>query len=180
MNSSGKRLIAFAQSILSTFRSFQHSMSSVTVYTHLCMMMCISKCIHLVYMNLVRVSSMWVYAHISTRWYDEILSTRFRCSYSIWDDEWWWESRLDFMMRTRLDFWELMRISTRKSYQNSTRFYVWIWGFFRPLGWQIARLMLRSLSQQHPDTFYTHTLWILYRLPHAINYCFIFKKPFFN
>ena len=25
-------------------------------------------------------------------------------------------------------------ISTRKFYQTSTRFYVWIWGFFRPLG----------------------------------------------
>ncbi len=36
--SSGKRLILLAQSILSTFRSFQHSISSVTVYTHLCMM----------------------------------------------------------------------------------------------------------------------------------------------
>ena len=43
INSSGKRLILLAQSILSTFKSSQHSMSSVTVYTRLCMM-CISKC----------------------------------------------------------------------------------------------------------------------------------------
>ena len=34
---------------------------------------------------------------VSTRWY-ETISTRFICSYSIWDDEWWWESRLDFSM----------------------------------------------------------------------------------
>ena len=38
MNSSGKRLIFFAQSIFSTLRSSQHSISSVTVYTRLCMM----------------------------------------------------------------------------------------------------------------------------------------------
>ena len=81
------------------------------------------------------------------------VSTRFVCSYSIWDDEWWWVSRLDLMMRSRLDLWDCVSISTRKFYQVSTRFYVWIWGFFRPLGWQTARLMLRSLSPQHPDTF---------------------------
>ena len=33
---------------------------------------------------------------VSTRC-DVYISTRFLCSYSIWDDEWWWESRLDFM-----------------------------------------------------------------------------------
>ena len=44
MYSSGKSPILFAQSILSTFRSSQHSISSVTVYTRLCIMMCISKC----------------------------------------------------------------------------------------------------------------------------------------
>ena len=55
MNSSGKRLIAFAQLILSTFRSFQHSMSSVTVYTHLCMMYVYLE----VYVHMI--------AHVSTR-----------------------------------------------------------------------------------------------------------------
>ena len=67
-------------------------MSSVTVYVRFRMMyVCISKCIHLVYMNLVRVSSICEYAHISTRWYDDAgVSTRFVCSYNIWvmnDDE---------------------------------------------------------------------------------------------
>ena len=50
-------------------------------------------------------------AHISTRckyvcvcWQSRLdvnvyISTRFICSYSIWDDEWWWESRLDFLVR---------------------------------------------------------------------------------
>ena len=50
-------------------------------------------------------------AHISTRckyvcvcWYvssrcDVYISTRFLCLYSIWDVEWWWESRLDFLVR---------------------------------------------------------------------------------
>ena len=38
MNSSGKRFMLFAQSIFSTLRSSQHSISSVTVYTRLCMM----------------------------------------------------------------------------------------------------------------------------------------------
>ena len=70
MNSSGKRLIAFAQSILSTFESSQQSMSSVTVYVRFRMMyVCISKCIHLVYMNLEHLSSMCAY--------DDISSTRF-------------------------------------------------------------------------------------------------------
>jgi len=53
MNSSGKRLMLFAQSIFSTFRSSQHSISSVTVYTHLCMMYLE------VYVHMI--------AHISTR-----------------------------------------------------------------------------------------------------------------
>ena len=53
MNSSGKRLMLFAQSIFSTFRSSQHSMSSVTVYTRLCMMYLE------VYVHMI--------AHISTR-----------------------------------------------------------------------------------------------------------------
>ena len=26
------------------------------------------------------------------------VSTRFLCTYNIWDDEWWWESRLDLMI----------------------------------------------------------------------------------
>ena len=43
MYSSGKRLMLFAQSIFSTLRSSQHSISSVTVYTRLCMMMYVSR-----------------------------------------------------------------------------------------------------------------------------------------
>ena len=34
---------------------------------------------------------------VSTRWY-ETISTRFIWSYSIWDAEWWWESRLDLVV----------------------------------------------------------------------------------
>ena len=108
------------------------------------------------------------------------ISTSFLCSYSIWDDEWWWVSRLDLMMRSRLDLWDCVSISTRKSYQVSTRFYVWIWENFCPLGWQISRLMVRSLSPQHPDTFYKDWVQIAYRLLNQIIYAFIFKKPFFN
>ena len=62
INSSGKRLILLPQSILSTFKSSQQSMSSVTVYVRFRMMyVCISKCIHLVYMNLEHLSSMCAY-----------------------------------------------------------------------------------------------------------------------
>jgi len=46
---------------------------------------------------------------------------------------------------SRLDSLRIMSISTRKSYQTSTRFYVRVSGNFRPLGWQTARLMVRSL-----------------------------------
>ena len=42
-------------------------------------------------------------AHISTRCYVCVsmmtyISTRSICSYSIWDAEWWWESRLDLVV----------------------------------------------------------------------------------
>ena len=151
MNSSGKRLMLFAQSIFSTFRSSQHSISSVTVYTHLCMMY-LEVYAHMIAHISTRCKYVCIWWHFSTRSIERI-STSFLCSYSIWDDEWWWVSRLVLMMRTRLDLWDCVSISTRKFYQTSTRFYVWIWGFFRPLGWQTARLMLRSLSPQHPDTF---------------------------
>ena len=100
MNSSGKRLIAFAQLILSTFRSFQHSMSSVTVYTHLCMMYVYLE----VYVHMI--------AHVSTRCNvcvgmhtsrldDMMMRVSRRDSHVlVWyrDDEWCWESRLDFMI----------------------------------------------------------------------------------
>ena len=120
-----------------------------------------------------------IWWHVSTRSIERI-STSFLCSYSIWDDEWWWVSRLDLMMRSRLDLWDCVSISTRKFYQISTRFYVWVWGFFRPLGWQTARLMLRSLSPQHLDTFYSEYLQILDGLLNHIKHSFIFNKPFNN
>ena len=85
MNSSGKRLIAFAQLILSTFRSFQHSMSSVTVYTHLCMMYVYLE----VYVHMI--------AHVSTRcnvcvdmrtlWHSRLDSDNLECMRILNDDE---------------------------------------------------------------------------------------------
>ena len=83
MNSSGKRFMLFAQSIFSTLRSSQHSISSVTVYTRLCMMYLE------VYVHMI--------AHVSTRCnvcvgmhtsrLDDMMmshvSTRFVCSYNI-------------------------------------------------------------------------------------------------
>ena len=63
-----------------------------------------------VYVHMIAQSRLDVYVcvsmlTVSTRCF-EYISTRFLCSYSIWDDEWWWESRLDFLdeqSRTNLD-----------------------------------------------------------------------------
>jgi len=65
---------------------------------------------------------------------------------------------------SRLDSLRIMSISTRKSYQTSTRLYVWIPRNFRPLGWQTARLMVRSLSPQYLCTFHTDSLLTTYRI----------------
>ena len=115
MNSSGKRLMLFAQSIFSTLRSSQHSISSVTVYVRLYMMyVCISKCIHLVYMNLEHLSSMCAYddkARLDSCWQSRLVLV---ISNSMRVYEWWWESRLDFM--------RIWYISTRKNAEVSTRF----------------------------------------------------------
>jgi len=66
--SSGKRFIAFAQSMLSTFKSSQHSISSVTVYVRLCMIRCVSRSV-CTYdsMYLDEMQCICGYAHISTR-----------------------------------------------------------------------------------------------------------------
>ena len=80
-------------------------------------------------------------------------------------------------------WWILMRVSTRFSVQNSTRFlyescesrlenlngsrldfYVRIWKNFPPVGWQTADLMLRSLSPQYPDTFMSIKTWKLIKV----------------
>ena len=98
----------------------------------------------------------------------------------IWDAEWWWESRLDFSMSN------LEQISMRlsrliiKLQKSRLDFYVWIWRNFRPLGWQTAILMLRSLSTQHPQGFRLDSIQIPDRLPNDINHSFIFNKPFNN
>ena len=55
-----------------------------------------------------------------------------------------------------------MSISTRKNYQISTSFYVWILRFLCPWCWQTARSMVRSLSPQYPSTLLTDSLHILY------------------
>ena len=111
MYSSGKSPILFAQSILSTFRSSQHSISSVTVYTRLCIMMRISKCTSSIAYLVQVCKYVCVWWHVSTRSIERI-STSFLCSYSIWDDEWWWVSRRVLMMRSRLDLWDSVSIST--------------------------------------------------------------------
>ena len=86
--------------------------------------------------------------------------------------------------------WMMMRVSTRfnenddisrlENCRSSRLDLSGFSDFFCPVCWQISMFMLRSLSPQHPDTFYPHYLQILDRLPNHIIYCFIFKKPFFN
>ena len=80
---------------------------------------------------------------------DVYVSTRFPCSYSIWDVEWWWESRLESSCRN-LDesYYEMSESRLEKLYESRLVFYVWIPKFFRPVGWQTALFMLRSLSTQ--------------------------------
>ena len=155
MYSSGKRLMLFAQSIFSTLRSSQHSISSVTVYTRLCMMMYVSRSV-CTYDSTYLDEMQCMCAYDDTSRLGFMRGSRLVSSShnSIWDDEWWWVSRLDFLMRSRLVLIRCVSISTRKNYQVSTRFYVRISKNLCPLGWQIARSMLRSLSPQHLDTFY--------------------------
>ena len=112
------------------------------------------------------------------------ISTRFICSYSIWDDEWWWVSRLDLVVEISKS--NLEQISMRltrliiRLHRSRLDFYVWIWRNFRPLGWQTAILMLRSLSTHNPQGFRLDSIQIPDRLPNDINHAFIFKKPFRN
>ena len=54
--------------------------------------------VHMIAHISTRCKYMCVCWQVSTRWY-ETISTSFWCSYSIWDAEWWWESRLDFLVR---------------------------------------------------------------------------------
>ena len=77
----------------------------------------------------------------------------------IWDAEWCWESRLDscenLEEKSRTDLDETYE-SRLGNYDGSRLvFYVRIWKNFRPVGWQTADLMLRSLSPQYPDTLTT-------------------------
>ena len=121
---------------------------------------------------------------VSTRC-DVCISTRFLCSYSIWDDEWWWESRLDLVEESRwenlvVSYYEMCESRLENYSESRLDFYVWIPRNFRPVGWQLALLMLRSLSTQHLDTFYSEYLQILDRLPNDIKHSFIFNKPFNN
>ncbi len=121
-----------------------------------------------------------IWWHISTRSIERI-STSFDYTYSIWDAEWWWVSRLDFAEKSRLEFlWDMRGSRLGFSIRSRLDFYVWIWEFFCPITWQTALLMLRSLSPQHPDTFYKDWVQITYRLSNQIKHSFIFKKPFFN
>ena len=98
MNSSGKRLIFFAQSMLSTFKSSQHSMSSVTVYTRLCMMY-LEVYVHMIACISTRCN---VYVGMHTSRLDDMMMRVSRLdsvfSIDMRDDEWCWESRLDFMI----------------------------------------------------------------------------------
>ena len=131
MNSSGKRLMLFAQSIFSTFRSSQHSISSVTVYTRLCMMY-LEVYAHMIAHISTRCTYVCAYDDTSRLDFSEKISTSFDYTYSIWDAEWWWVSRLDFLMRTRLVFEICVSISTRFFYQISTRFLCVDLGIFSP------------------------------------------------
>ena len=70
--------------------------------------------VHMIAHISTRCKYMCVCWHVSTRC-DVHISTRFLCSYSIWDVEWWWESRLDFLVRIskrNLD-------ETRKTYNEN-------------------------------------------------------------
>ncbi len=189
MYSSGKRLILFAQSMLSNFKSSQHSISSVTVYVRLYMMMCVSRSVCTYDSTYLDVCQLDVHMHTSRL--DDMMmshvSTRFSNLEQYERYESCWESRLDFMILWYIStrkLWEFVRISTRKSYQISTRFYVRIFWKFLPVmltNRPFHATLAKSTTTQHIlYRFYTHTLWNSYRLPNAINYCFIFKKPFFN
>ena len=113
------------------------------------------------------------------------ISTRFICSYSIWDDVWWWESRLDLVEESRWDnlvvsYYEMCESRLENYSESRLDFYVWIPRNFRPVGWQLALLMLRSLSTHNLDTFYSEYLQILDGLLNHIKHSFIFNKPFNN
>ena len=166
INSSGKRFILFAQSIFSTLRSFQHSISNVTVYTHLCMMYLevYTSSIH-ESRTPVKYVCIWWYSSSRCMWY---VSTRF--SILVWysDDEWCWESRLDFMRIENISTRIFLAISTRKMCGFPDFYARWL-----------DKLPSSCYAHLVHNT-QTHSIQILNRLPNAINYCFIFKKPFFN
>ena len=84
-------------------------------------------------------------AHISTRckymwvcWQSRLdvhvyISTRFLCSYSIWDVEWWWESRLESSCRN-LDesYYEMSESRLEKLHESRLDFMSGYQDFFAP------------------------------------------------
>ena len=119
--------------------------------------------VHMIAHISTRCKYMCVCWQVSTRWF-ETISTRFPCSYSIWDVEWWWESRLESSCRN-LDesYYEMSESRLEKLYESRLVFYVWIPRFFRPVGWQTALFMLRSLSTQVSQGFRLDSTLITYR-----------------
>ena len=113
------------------------------------------------------------------------ISTRFIHTYDTMIYEWWWESRLDLVQESRWDnlvvsYYEMCESRLENYDESRLDFYVRIPRNFRPVGWQLALLMLRSLSTHNLDTFYSEYLQIPDRLPNDIKHSFIFNKPFNN
>ena len=130
---------------------------------------------------------MWVWWHISSRC-DVYISTRFICSYSIWDAEWWWESRLDSLWESRREIsMRLTRLMIRL-HMSRLDFLCQDMGIFPPCGLTnchpygtLARPTIPwHIYYKNLVTFYTEYIQIPYRLTNHINHAFIFNLIFNN
>ena len=88
--------------------------------------------VHMIAHISTRCKYMCVCWHVSTRC-DVHISTRFLCSYSIWDVEWWWESRLESSCRN-LDqsYYEMCESRLEKLHESRLDFMSGYQDFFAP------------------------------------------------
>ena len=168
----------FAQSICSTLRSSQHSMSSVTVYTRLCMIMCISKCMYLVYTYLEQMSSMCVYDDTSR------LDSYSHTVYEMMNDDESLDQTYYMCDVSRLDSYKNYEYLDQEKLSELDQFLCQDSQIFMPVMLTNrpfdATLAQSTIPQHITYRFITHSIWILFRLPNLIKHSFIFKKPFIN
>ena len=123
--------------------------------------------VHMIARSRLDVNCVCIWWRISSRcmW---AISTRFIHTYDTMIYEWWWESRLDLVEESRWDnlvvsYYEMCESRLENYSESRLGFYVWIPRNFRPVGWQLALLMLRSLSTQDPQGFRLDSIRIVYR-----------------